>query len=113
VTRRLTHALAALYTLVGGALAHSAYTSWQHDARPHAALYAGAAVLLATAIVHHAHQRDELRHALRRIEALSRPSDRRASVEDGVVRVALAAACCDRWWTSCGSDHQCEKGAER
>ncbi|WP_432184877.1 hypothetical protein [Streptomyces tendae] len=38
-------------------------------------------------------------------EAAARPPDQRASLEDGVVAVALAAACCERWWTSAGADH--------
>ncbi|MFF9758601.1 hypothetical protein ACF1G4_03370 [Streptomyces caelestis] len=32
-------------------------------------------------------------------------------LEDGVIRVALAAACCETWWTSTGAehDHQCTR----
>jgi len=105
VTRRLTHALACLYGLVALGLISCALAHTQHGDWPAAALTAGAAILLATAIAHHAYQRDELRAARREIEALSRPRDRRASLEDGVVRVALAAACCERWWTSAGAEH--------
>ncbi|MGY0067695.1 hypothetical protein ACWZEH_12885 [Streptomyces sp. QTS137] len=44
-------------------------------------------------------------------EHVARPSNQRASLEDGVIRVALAAACCERWWTSVGAehDHQCTR----
>jgi len=37
-------------------------------------------------------------------EATARPHDRRPAI-DGVVAVALAAACCERWWTSAGAEH--------
>lgn len=26
-------------------------------------------------------------------------------IDDDVVRAELDAACCERWWTSCGTDH--------
>ncbi|MGP4084155.1 hypothetical protein [Streptomyces sp. KR55] len=101
MTRRLLHALAALYALVAVGLAHCAVVSWQNGSWPHAAFFAGAAVLLAVAIVHHSYQRDELRFAHARLER----DARLASFEDGVVAVALAAACCETWWTSCGFQH--------
>ncbi|MDN3027352.1 hypothetical protein [Streptomyces sp. S.PB5] len=27
------------------------------------------------------------------------------AAEEDVVRIELDAACCERWWTSCGTDH--------
>ncbi|MFI1324575.1 hypothetical protein ACH4TI_15200 [Streptomyces rochei] len=45
------------------------------------------------------------RRAAARAERAARPADERASLEDGVVAVALAAACCERWWTSAGAEH--------
>lgn len=50
--------------------------------------------------------------AAARVEAAIRPADRRpASLEEGVIRVALAAACCEMWWTSAGATHnrQCTR----
>ncbi|MER6821633.1 hypothetical protein ABT316_19245 [Streptomyces cellulosae] len=52
------------------------------------------------------------RAAAARIEAAIRPPDRQPiGLEDGVVRVALAAACCEMWWTSAGLAHEdtCEQ----
>ncbi|MEV5168231.1 hypothetical protein AB0K66_26905 [Streptomyces werraensis] len=52
------------------------------------------------------------RAAAARIEAAIRPPDRQPiGLEDGVVRVALAAACCEMWWTSAGLEHdrQCTR----
>jgi hypothetical protein len=41
-----------------------------------------------------------------RAEQAARPPDQRPGLEDGVVAVALAAACCERWWTSAGAEHE-------
>jgi hypothetical protein len=97
VTRYL-HALACLYALTACGLIRCAYVSSIHGDALHTAFFAGAAVLLATAIAHHSYQRDELRHARRLADSLRRPTAARpASMEDGVIAVALAAACCERW----------------
>jgi hypothetical protein len=108
VTRRLLHALAALYGLVALVLVHLAVTAWQNGAWPHAAFLAGASLLLVTAVIHHSYQRDELRYAHQRLERASRPPE---PAFDGVIAVALAGACCERWWTSAGTEHEtsCER----
>lgn len=104
--RPFTHALAVLYGLTAVALLRCAMVSHQHGAPVHTAFFAGAAVLLATAIAHHAYHRDELRHAQRVNASLRHPSAAgRTSMEDGVVAVALAAACCETWWATAGADH--------
>ncbi|MGW0495071.1 hypothetical protein ACWD0Z_06410 [Streptomyces sp. NPDC003007] len=113
MTRHLTNVLAGLYALVAVVLLRCAMVSHTHGSWPYALFFAGAAVLLATAIGHHAYHRDELRAAHARLEAATRPPDRRASLEDGVVRVALAGACCERWWTSAGAEHDEPKHCTR
>jgi hypothetical protein len=45
------------------------------------------------------------REALR-AERAARPPHQRPGLEDGVVAVALAGACCERWWTSLGTEHE-------
>ena len=100
-----THALACLYGLTAVALLRCAMVSHQHGAPVHTAFFAGAAILLATAIVHHAYQRDELRHARRVAASLARHPATRATAEDDTVAIALAAACCDTWWATAGADH--------
>ncbi len=46
------------------------------------------------------------RAAAARLERAIRPPDAMpAPFIDGTVRVALAAACCERWWTSAGAEH--------
>jgi hypothetical protein len=106
MTRHLTNALAGLYALVAVVLLRCAMVSHTNGSWPYTLFFAGAAVALATAIAHHAYLRDELRAAEARLERATRPPDQRASLEDGVVRVALAAACCERWWTSAGAEHE-------
>lgn len=105
MTRRLTHALAAGYTGAAAWLGYCAHASWQHGSLPWVFGYAAIAVLLLTAVAHHAWQRDELRFLAARLERATRPADTRPDTEDGVVRIALAAACCERWWTSAGTNH--------
>jgi len=43
--------------------------------------------------------------AAARIEHAIRPTRRPIDLEDGIIRVALAAACCETWWTSVGAEH--------
>ena len=106
MTRHLTHGLAVLYAFVALGLAHCAVVSWEHHSLPYAAFFAGASLLLVIAVAHHSYQRDEIRAAHAEIDALKRVSTSSADFSDGVVAVALAAACCERWWTSVGAEHE-------
>ena len=103
MTHRLTHALAVLYALTALGLARCAVVSWQNGSWPFALFFAGASVLLMTATIHHSWQRDELRYAHALLEHASRPPE---PAVEGVIAVALAAACCERWWTSAGAEHE-------
>ncbi len=111
MTRRLTHALAALYSLVALGLVHCAVASWQNASWPYAVFFLGAAICLTLATVHHSYQRDEIRYANARLSAIERAARPPADTSDAVVAVALAAACCEMWWTSAGAEH--EPGCER
>ena len=106
MTRRLTHALAGLYAIVALGLAYCSVASWHNGSLPYTAFFAGASILCVTAVAHHSYQRDEIRHAHAEIDALKRASRPSADASDGVVAVALAAACCERWWTSAGAEHE-------
>lgn len=104
MTRHLTHALACLYALAAVGMLRCALVSHGHGDVPHTLFFAGAAVLLAVAIGHHAYHRDELRAALVRLERASRPPDARTPAEDAAVAVAMAW-CCDTWFLTAGTDH--------
>lgn len=113
MTRRLTHALAALYAFTAIGLLNCALSSWQHGAPAFAFFFAGAAVLLATAIAHHAYHHDQLRAARASVERPSEPRPftlalPRPALEDRIA-LELAGACCERWWTSMGAEHDCTR----
>ncbi|WP_151480646.1 hypothetical protein [Streptomyces albicerus] len=107
MTRRFTHALAALYALIACVLLRCAVVSYQHEALHYAAFFAAAAVAFATAIAHHSYLRDELRFAHAQLDAATRP--RAATpVEDGVQAVFAAGWCCDGWAATAGAEHDPE-----
>ncbi|MFC9847765.1 hypothetical protein ACFWFF_01445 [Streptomyces sp. NPDC060223] len=101
--RRLTHTLACLYALVACGLVRCAMVSAENGAPHYTAFFAAGAILLSTAIAHHAYHRDELRAALVRLERASRPPATPAT--DMVVAVAMAGWCCDAWAATAGRDH--------
>ncbi|MFC8124680.1 hypothetical protein [Streptomyces sp. NPDC057302] len=92
--------------LLGATLAtYCATTSAQHSAPGYAAGLGTVAALLVTATVR------ELLAAGERSLATINAERARAHKYDsakGVARVALAAACCERWWTSAGAEHDTE-----
>lgn len=104
--RRTTHVFAGLYALLSVGLFRCALVSYQHDAWGYTAFFAAASIALATAIVHNSVLLDEIRHALARLDAATRATTRPANAsEDDAVHLALAKACCESWWTSCGFHH--------
>lgn len=102
---RLTHTLAALYTLAALALIAAAKTSHDHGHTGWGLLYLTCAVLYAAAVFHHGYHRDELRAVRRQLERAARPPEPYRSRIDDAVAIALADACCELWWTSAGTDH--------
>lgn len=50
-------------------------------------------------------------HLTTRVRVLFIPTGPPAPLDDGVVAVALAAACCETWWASAGAEHDssCER----
>jgi hypothetical protein len=105
VTRRLTNALAGLYSLVGCGQIGCAMVSLRNDAPHYAAFFLGTAVALATAVVHHSFQRDELRYAHAQLDRAERAARPPTSAADAVVAVAMAGWCCDAWAATAGADH--------
>ncbi|MEV5953749.1 hypothetical protein AB0M11_08220 [Streptomyces sp. NPDC051987] len=102
---RLTTLLACCYLLAAGFLLHCGAASYRDGHHLYAGAFAGTAALLGLAVILDACQREE-RHDLRaELERATRPPATRASAEDGVVAMALAGACCERWWTSAGAEH--------
>ncbi|MFC9465184.1 hypothetical protein [Streptomyces coelicoflavus] len=103
--KTLAHTLTTLYALAALALLGCALHAHQAGAHGYVALFTTTAAVLAVGIVHTAWHHEQLRAALTALERAARPPDQRPGLEDGVVAVALAAACCERWWTSAGAEH--------
>lgn len=89
--------LCALYVSTGAGLAWTAVLQFRHGPMWAACLLAAASLVPVIAVVREA----ELR------EAVPRPGLRGVELgaDEDVVRAELDAACCERWWTSCGTDH--------
>lgn len=101
--RRATHALWLLYAALAIGLLGCTLISHQAHHWPGVAFFAAAAIGAAMAIVHTSWLLDEYRHLLRRVDAVERPS---AVRQEEAVQAALAAECCEVWWTSAGADHE-------
>ncbi|MEU6649480.1 hypothetical protein ABZ904_08535 [Streptomyces sp. NPDC046900] len=110
--RRLTHALACLYALAAVGLIRCAMDSADNGATLWAAFYAAAAVVVSAAIVEHAYHRDELHTARVALERAARPPGLRPITHE-VIDAALTAACCERWWTSAGTEHDTDHCARK
>ncbi|MEU5664731.1 hypothetical protein [Streptomyces longwoodensis] len=104
--RRAAAALLPLLYAAGSLfLAHGATRSWQHDRTAEATALGACALLLVAALVaRHRHQAEayDLRAEL---ERAARPPLPRRRLSADEITTALSAACCERWWTSAGAEH--------
>lgn len=89
--------LCALYLATSGGLASTTVLTLAHGPRWAALLFAAASVVPVIAVV-----RETLIRDLRGCAGPRRPA---RSAADEIVREELYAACCERWWTSLGTDH--------
>lgn len=103
--RRATHFMWLLYTALAVGLLGCAFISHQAHHWPGVAFFSATAVGFALATVHTSWLLDERRFALNQLHAHQRAAQTRVTTEDAAVRIALAAACCERWWTSAGAEH--------
>ena len=90
--------LCALYLVTTGGLASTAVLDFAHGPLWVAFLFAAASVVPVIAVV---------RETLIRDLVAEGTGSRRPvrSAADQIVREELYAACCERWWTSLGTDH--------
>ncbi|NUP19244.1 MAG: hypothetical protein HOZ81_24760 [Streptomyces sp.] len=105
--RRATYTLTCLYALLALGLFRCALVSYQAHSPGYTAFFAAASIGAALAIVHTSWLMDEYRAALREVDAATRP--RIKTRQDITVEQALAAACCEQWWTTAGAAHQCTR----
>jgi hypothetical protein len=109
---RADRGLWLLYAAAAGLTARCAAVSARHGAWWYAAGLAVTALLLAVAVGREYVAADNRRAAAVRAERAARqrtvdalmPGMRRLA-DAFVLADALDTACCERWWTSCGTDH--------
>ncbi|MFJ3669447.1 hypothetical protein ACIPSE_23630 [Streptomyces sp. NPDC090106] len=101
----LDRLLSVLYVSTSAGLAWTAVLEYRDGPVWAACLFAAAALVPVIAVVREAEWRE--RAALWPVHpagpALVGPA--LVGVAEDVVRAELEAACCERWWTSCGTDH--------
>ncbi|SDL14075.1 hypothetical protein [Streptomyces indicus] len=100
-----TRTLCILYVLGGALAAHAASVSAVQGAVGYAGGFGAVALLMVVASLREYLAGDERRVAALRAEARARPRVPDYDAIDGAARVALAAACCEMWWTSAGTEH--------
>ncbi|MFB8298698.1 hypothetical protein ACFC66_36960, partial [Streptomyces bacillaris] len=97
-------ALRWLYLAAAALAGHCSVTSARADAWWYAIGLFGVSLLLAVAAGREYVAANERRAAAVRAERAARPCGLRP-ITGEVVDAALAAACCERWWTSAGAAH--------
>jgi hypothetical protein len=94
--------LSALYLATSTGLAWTGVLALRHGPPWAACLFAAASLVPVIAVVRECVICDQ-RHAL--AEMWRRAAGPGAGGADDIVRAELDTACCERWWTSCGTDH--------
>jgi len=97
----LTRLLCALYVATSAGLSWTAVLQYRHGPVWAVYLCAAASLVPVIAVVREAewHELTKAGHA-GSVTGLDL-----AEAADDVVQAELDAACCERWWTSCGTDH--------
>lgn len=101
--RRLSTSLYVTYGALFCWLAHCAVQSALNAAPWAAAVFVVGSGTTIVAFIREGALEDALRREAVRAERAARPQLEDTS--DAVVDIALAAACCERWWTSAGAEH--------
>lgn len=110
---RTAHVLCWAYLLGAALTTYCATTSAQHSAPGYAAGLGTVAVLLVTATVRELLAAGERSLAAINAERAVRARAHRYDSAEGVARVAMAAACCEPWWTSAGAEHDADCDTHR
>lgn len=99
---RSSRFLSILYVLTSGLLIWTAVLQYRYGPLWAGLLFTAAGAVPTVAVVRESVIGD-LRRAL--TELTARPRRHGERLVDTIVRGELDAACCDRWWTSLGTDH--------
>jgi hypothetical protein len=92
--------LCALYAATSAGLAWTAVLEYQYGPAWAVCLFAAASLVPVIAVV-----RETVIGDYRRLILISADQVRRGDRADLIVRTEIDTACCERWWTSLGSDH--------
>jgi uncharacterized membrane protein YcjF (UPF0283 family) len=92
--------LTALYVTTSAGLAWTAVLEFRYGPAWAGCLFCAASLVPVIAVV-----RESVLCDLRRAARLSAGPLPRIAGAEAVVRAELEAACCERWWTSLGTDH--------
>ncbi|WP_309029072.1 hypothetical protein [Streptomyces alfalfae] len=96
-------AMTAMYTAAALTLAYSAVQEALHGLLWVAISCTAGAVMAVTAAIRETDIDHQLRAVAVQVERAVRPP---YDPVEGIVRVTLASACCETWWTSIGTDHE-------
>jgi hypothetical protein len=98
--------LSALYLATSTGIAWTAALALRQGPPWAACLFAAASLVPVIALVRESMLRDQ-RRALAEMRGRSGGPEGQAGAgaADDIVRAELDTACCERWWTSCGTDH--------
>ncbi|MEV7074004.1 hypothetical protein ACIQJT_03945 [Streptomyces sp. NPDC091972] len=94
--------LSALYLATSTGLAWTAALALRQGPPWTACLFAAASLVPVIAVVRESVLQDQRRTLA---EMRGRAGGPGAGAADDIVRAELDTACCERWWTSCGTDH--------
>jgi hypothetical protein len=99
---RYSRLLSTLYVLTSGLLAWTAVLQYRYGPLWAGFLFTVASLVPVIGVVRESVIGDQQR-ALAELTARPRPQGERLA--DAIVRTELDAACCERWWTSLGTEH--------
>ncbi|MEU0029222.1 hypothetical protein [Streptomyces sp. NPDC006335] len=98
--------LSALYLATSTGLAWTAVLALRQGPPWIACLFAAASLVPVIAVVRESVLRDQRRALAEMRGRVGGPDGQAgAGAADDIVRAELNTACCERWWTSCGTDH--------
>ncbi|MEV6961062.1 hypothetical protein AB0M97_18070 [Streptomyces sp. NPDC051207] len=99
---RYSRFLSTLYVLTSGLLAWTAVLQYRYGPLWAGLLFTAAGLVPTVAVVRESVIGDQERALAELAAGPRRPGER---VADAIVHAEFGAACCERWWTSLGTDH--------
>ncbi|MGW1725683.1 hypothetical protein ACWCQK_22440 [Streptomyces sp. NPDC002306] len=102
---RSSRLLCVLYLVTSAGLAATAVVAFRYGSAWAGCLFVAASLVQVIAVLRESVLCDHRRAVERLRRAHPAPAAHRGTALDVAVRSQLDAACCERWWTSLGTDH--------